>query len=282
MKNQTTTITAIAIALLAIISFTSCESGINGVGENQVITPAVDDFNAVAISVSSDVRINDEADNALEISAQSNILDNMDIYVKNGVLMIEFDKEVNDHNPITININTTALTAVSFSGAGDVSVESSYSNSAMAVNVSGDCEVNFLDTLWCDNFNYNVSGECILNAKALVISNTFEADISGHDQITIPYLMCQTFDYNVSGEGYTTITGACDVQYLKASGFIKHQGLDFITNRTEVNIDGTGGLEVHVNDLLKTKVSGAAHIKYRGDATLDQNNSGVVTFEKVD
>ncbi len=112
----------------------------------------------------------------------------------------------------------------------------------------------------------------------IVGENTFETgdlDInqSGSGDVRLTALM-DDLDVRISGSGDLLIEGVADEAYyrLSGSGDVRAYGLECRT--AEVNISGSGGTEVRVEEWLRVRISGSGDVRYMGNPELDVDITG--------
>ena len=71
---------------------------------------------------------------------------------------------------------------------------------------------------------------------------------------------------NLSGAGGMTASGAADDLDVNISGFGDFKGADLHSQTASVQISGTGGATVWVDDQLEVDISGAGSVNYYGSA----------------
>lgn len=273
IKNKQ--IAIVIIALISILTFTSCENKIKGEGESLVFTPIVSDFESIDLSLAADVTITYSDVASLTVEAQSNIYDNLEITVSKGILYIEEDKNVGSHIPVKLSLQMPTLKSIDISGACYVDVTSEYASTLdMYLFVSGDNDISFLDSISCNSFNYNVSGSSSLNAVSIIASENFEVSTSGTDNTSISHLQCQLTKYNVSGYSDVRLKGSAVYQEISVSGSISYDALGLVTSNTSVNISGASNIKLNITDELYVKNSGTTTISYKGAPSITQDNAG--------
>lgn len=100
----------------------------------------VSDFNQIAVSGSLDVTYTQQSGKPkVEIYTSDNIVDLLDIYVKNGKLNLGFKKNVKvSYNKLEIRVTSEDLNAVNVAGSGTVKISGSADKANYSVAGSGD------------------------------------------------------------------------------------------------------------------------------------------------
>ena len=89
-----------------------------------------------------------------------------------------------------------------------------------------------------------------------------KADLTGASHIN---LKGETKNFSVEGSGATII-----------------RCFELMTENTEVDLTGAGNAEVFASVKLDVHVSGAADVKYKGNAVLNKDVNGAGSVRKVD
>ena len=99
----------------------------------------VSDFNQIAVSGSLDVTYTQQSGKPkVEIYTSDNIVDLLDIYVKNGKLNLGFKKNVKvSYNKLEIRVTSEDLNAVNVAGSGDFKFTNGLKTDQLKMNVAG-------------------------------------------------------------------------------------------------------------------------------------------------
>jgi len=225
----------VAIALLFV--FSSCRKDLV-VGNGPVVTQArsINNFTGVSYRVPGKVNLKIGPVYKVEVSAQQNILDVLNTYVSNGVLIIDFSDHVRVRENVNITINITAPSAdhLSVSGTGDM-------------NVEGD--------LITSNLNLSSSGTGKIIIQKATVAGTLDADISGVGNISIGDGSAVNEDLRISG------VGDIDFSNIAAHTAITHTS-------------GSGNMKVNLSQSLDVHISGSGTVYYRGTPAITTHISG--------
>ncbi len=97
--------------------------------------------------------------------------------------------------------------------------------------------------------------------------------VSGSGEMDLA-LDVDNLDSKISGSGRMRLEGTTDDFYLKISGSGDYNAFDLEALEGEVNISGSGDVDVRVVDYLKVKISGSGDLRYKGFPALDVNITG--------
>jgi len=225
----------VAIALLFV--FSSCRKDlVVGAGPVVTQTRSINNFTGVSDRVPGRVNFKIGPAYKVEISAQQNILDVLNTYVANGVLIIDFSDHVRVRENANITINITAPSAdhLSVSGTGDMYVE-------------GD--------LVTGNLNLNSSGTGKIVIQKAAVNGTIAIDISGIGNISIGDGFAVNEDLRISG------VGDIDLSNILAQNATTHTS-------------GSGNMKVNLSQSLDVHISGSGTVYYRGTPVITTHISG--------
>ena len=230
MKNLT--------LIIFILSFVSCQaqwgSGIRGEGPMTSKSMDIGSFTGVVVATSGDVNIKKGAQ-SFEVEAQQNIIDNLDLEIKDDVLHIGYKKSVKSAKSVTFNIGMPDVHKLVLTGSGNMRA-SGFSQSEslkLAVTGSGNLET--------DNggkkMNVKVTGSG--NIMIAGTGGSGEFGITGSGNIKAEKLNIQNAMAKVSGSGNIHI--GC-------------------TGEIEAKITGSGDIDVYGNPKVIARVTGSGSV----------------------
>jgi hypothetical protein len=229
----------------SILICSSCGMNVlRGEGKKTTLSPAVNTFDAVDVTISSKIKITVAEGSAqlIELSGYENILKHIKTEVKKNTLYITFDLDdtwtVNEDD-MEIRISVPALRSLSMSGAPDAEIHGNIKGSEFRLDVSGASEVTI------DN----------INVDKLV------ADLSGASELVIKGGVVKDANYDISGAG-------------------KIEAFPLQTIETSASISGAAKSEVSVSGKLEASISGAGSVKYKGKPEVIEHISGVGSVEE--
>lgn len=235
MKTQILLLTCLSLFLL-----NSCEKsllGIKGKGAMETNTPNISGtIQGVDASVDATILYIKSDTDSVSVRAQQNIYENMEFDTHGGVLYIEFDKRVRNHDGITIEIYASECRHAHISGSGEIYGNGLFkTDQDVSVKISG-------------------SGDVTLNVEAPEI----QAHISGSGEISLQGSVYKT-DIDISGSGDVK---ASDLQTEKCSVDIAGSGNVSIavSDKLSVKISGSGDVYYKGSPSISTDISGSGDI----------------------
>jgi len=235
-KFRNSSMAQLALVLLSMMmAFTSCKKGLTGEGPTVTQMRNITGYEGLDVRIAADVFFQQDNDYSVKIQAQQNILDVMETYVSNNVLVIKFKNDVNvrRHDDILITITGPHLNTVKLNGSGDVTSIGSFNEPAMwlELNGSGNINISELHTPW------------------------LQASLNGSGNINV-------------GTGDATETE------LKISGSGDIDVANVISERAKAHISGSGSIWAWITQTLDVKISGSGSVHYRGQPVVTTSISG--------
>lgn len=189
----------------------------------------VSDFDQIAVSGSLDVTYTQQSGKPkVEIYTSDNIVDLLDIYVKNGKLNLGFKKNVKvSYNKLEIRVTSEDLNAVNVAGSGDIECKQ-LKAADMDISVAGSGDLKIENALVtsvnasvagsgtvkisgnADKANYSVAGSGDLYANDFKVQN-ISASVAGSGDIK-----CHAVEHlkaRVSGSGTIGYKGDPELDY---------------------------------------------------------------------
>lgn len=215
----------------------SCEriDGCINASGDRILTQRIESpFYVIDLRISATLNV--EVDTSLtepdiELIAQENLHENISIETLDGVLTIDFNDCIDQHEEVFINVKTPFLGSVIISGPGLIQTSEIIRQPEFTVvgNASGDCNI-LVDVDRLNVYSYG-SGELTFSgyAQSSMIEINTSADYYGYD------LLADTMDVfiNASGNAQVRVENELNA-FVNASGNIYYKGSPLI------NQTGTG------------------------------------------
>ena len=199
-------------------------------------------FTAIGVSGPFEVTLTSGTPGTIHIEGNSNVRDNIETKVKEGVLVIKFKNykiasRMNSRIRIEIPIETVN-----------------------SVKLSG-------------------SGRIVTDFK--IKTNELYTALSGSGKITVA-VTAQNLKGKLSGSGKIELKGEAENTNLQLSGSGRITASELKSKEANVKISGSGRIEVYAQEMLSSQISGSGTVKYKSDNEKPQvfstvNGSGRVT-----
>ena len=200
-----------------------------------------DKFDALSISISSDVEIKYGSTQSVEIEADKEDLGKIITVLEGSKLKIKREKGAKIKSDVKIYITTSSVNTLSVAGSSDVHFKGSYKIDDMNVSVAGSGDINFDD----------------LNTPEIIVSIAGSGDMKLASKSPI-----EKGVFNISGSG--------DVS-----------GFDAEIVKCNVSITGSGECSINAKSKLTISIVGSGSVTYKGSAIVQSNIIGSGDVKKV-
>ena len=230
----------------------------------------VSDFNQIAVSGSLDVTYTQQLGKPkVEIYTSDNIVDLLDIYVKNGKLNLGFKKNVKvSYNKLEIRVTSEDLNAVNVAGSGDFKFTNGLKTDQLKMNVAGSGDITASNIQCSQVFTANVAGSGDIECKQLKAAD-MDISVAGSGDLKIENALVTSANASVAGSGTVKISGNADKANYSVAGSGDLYANDFKVQNISASVAGSGDIKCHAVEHLKARVSGSGTIGYKGDPELD-------------
>ena len=230
----------------------------------------VSDFNQIAVSGSLDVTYTQQSGKPkVEIYTSDNIVDLLDIYVKNGKLNLGFKKNVKvSYNKLEIRVTSEDLNAVNVAGSGDFKFTNGLKTDQLKMNVAGSGDITASNIQCSQGFTANVAGSGDIECKQLKAAD-MDISVAGSGDLKIENALVTSVNASVAGSGTVKISGNADKANYSVAGSGDLYANDFKVQNISASVAGSGDIKCHAVEHLKARVSGSGTIGYKGNPELD-------------
>lgn len=230
----------------------------------------VSDFDQIAVSGSLDVTYTQQSGKPkVEIYTSDNIVDLLDIYVKNGKLNLGFKKNVKvSYNKLEIRVTSEDLNAVNVAGSGDFKFTNGLKTDQLKMNVAGSGDITASNIQCSQEFTANVAGSGDIECKQLKAAD-MDISVAGSGDLKIENALVTSVNASVAGSGTVKISGNADKANYSVAGSGDLYANDFKVQNISASVAGSGDIKCHAVEHLKARVSGSGTIGYKGNPELD-------------
>lgn len=230
----------------------------------------VSDFDQIAVSGSLDVTYTQQSGKPkVEIYTSDNIVDLLDIYVKNGKLNLGFKKNVKvSYNKLEIRVTSEDLNAVNVAGSGDFKFTNGLKTDQLKMNVAGSGDITASNIQCSQVFTANVAGSGDIECKQLKAAD-MDISVAGSGDLKIENAQVTSANASVAGSGTVKISGSADKANYSVAGSGDLYASDFKVQDISASVAGSGDIKCYAVEHLKARVSGSGTIGYKGNPELD-------------
>lgn len=230
----------------------------------------VSDFDQIAVSGSLDVTYTQQSGKPkVEIYTSDNIVDLLDIYVKNGKLNLGFKKNVKvSYNKLEIRVTSEDLNTVNVAGSGDFKFTNGLKTDQLKMNVAGSGDITASNIQCSQVFTANVAGSGDIECKQLKAAD-MDISVAGSGDLKIENALVTSANASVAGSGTVKISGNADKANYSVAGSGDLYANEFKVQNISASVAGSGDIKCHAVEHLKARVSGSGTIGYKGNPELD-------------
>ena len=212
----------------------------------------VKSFDEIQVSGSVDVTYTQRSGKPkVEIYTSDNVVDLLDIRVKNGCLNVGFKKNVSvKYNKLEVRISSEDLNQV---------------------NIVGSSDFEFANGLKTENLSISVAGSGDVKGKNLS-TGTLKVSVAGSGDLNLGNVTATTTKASVAGSGTVRMYGRTqDANYSVAgSGDLLVE--DYVAQNVEASVAGSGDIKCHAVKFLKAHTNGSGEIGYKGAPKVDYSD----------
>lgn len=235
------------LTFLTAFVFTSCglvdHDTVRGNGNVVTQDRNVESFDEIEMNGGVMVRLKQDSVQSVKVEGDENLLEYIDISVKNGKLLVKQrdNTSISTKERITVYVTAPYIKKFDLSGATKLIAEGQFAvNAQLDIDLSGASQIE-------------------LSAKSPIVN----IEASGASTVSIGG---ETRTLNVDGDGASKI-----------------KAFELLSENTTVDLSGASSAEVYASVSIKAEADGASHVKYKGGAAdVKQETSGAGSIKKVD
>ena len=213
-------------------------------GSGNIVTEAfdLDSFHSIDLRGEGNIYLTQANENALSIETDDNILENLEVYVENGTLIIKPEKTIGCLDP-TKNINIYATME--------------------------------------DIESFDLSGSGAIIGETLIEADKLDIEVSGSGDIDLE-VDVTTLSIDISGSGEANLEGRAINNNFEVSGSGTLNAIDLESDTVDIDISGSGEAHVTAIDSLEVEISGSGDVRYKGDPEISQSVSGSGNIQRAE
>ena len=229
--------------------------------------PIKSNYTAISVTNMIEVVLLDATKNSIRVEADERLMPYLQIVVKNGVLVLNFDdqREVERLRKRNLNLADTrvyvsarGVDTFTASGMSEFEADMPIAASTITISASGMSSIDF-ERVECKTFSLSISGKTEVDAQ----------------------LQADKCDLSVSGMSEVDLEGRTDRLSLRLSG-MSEVSLDELHARTaEVYVSGMSEAEVNASESITGGVSGMSDLTTFGSANVNVSTSGGSSHKHV-
>jgi hypothetical protein len=241
----------VTLALIAIIGFCSCETGIFGeIGNGVSLTQEIEvgEFDRISIPSFVDVYYTQTSgEQSITLTCDENLFKHYKIEVRDGKLVADCENFCRNKIDTYLTVCSSSLKGVKLSGSGDLYIEEALTTEddfSVETNGSGDVDIASM-TASSTIVSLNGSGDARIGSMTV---SSAEFKSSGSGDIKADEVKAESISIKTTGSGDCSLcckdSGTLSVQ-ISGSGDVILRG----TARALINISQTGSGDFNMSDL---------------------------------
>ncbi|HYH14460.1 MAG TPA: head GIN domain-containing protein [Flavisolibacter sp.] len=234
------------VFVIFILAFGACKfaGGKRVTGNGNITTEQrnIADFNAIEVQGSINVYVSQGSNYAVRVEAEENLMEYVVVEKDGEELEVRFKRNTNIRTKRPVNVYVTAP---------------SYTNLA----VSG-------------------SGNLISQTK-ITHPSQLDIDIAGSGDANLE-VDAPTINAEISGSGSAILKGTTRTFNGEIGGSGELRAYNLLSERSDIDIAGSGDAEVFASKQLDVQVAGSGNINYKGNPNINKSIAGSGTVRKAD
>ena len=283
MKRLTTIISMFLLLACSTFGFAENQFSIFGgktvKASNRYVTKdiRVSNFNKIELSGSPDVIYRQKAGKpSVEVYTSDNIVDLLDIYVKDGTLVVKFKKGVRvSYNKLEIRVSSERINDIRIAGSGDIKLAGHVEADDMNISIAGSGDINGENISSTGGVKVSIagSGDTELNN---IHCNDLSLSIAGSGDMKINNAVTSgCTNVAIAGSGTVKLSGSSQEAELKISGSGDLYASGYQAKRVSATVSGSGNIECYATEFLKARTSGSGSVGYKGNPEIDYPKKGL-------
>ena len=218
------------------------------------------DYTAISITNMIEVVLLDAPKNSIRVETDERLMPYLQIVVKNGVLVLNFDDqpEVERLRKRNLNLADTrvyvsvrGVDTFTASGMSEFEADMPIAASTITISASGMSSIDF-ERVECKTFSLSISGKTEVDAQ----------------------LQADKCDLSVSGMSEVDLEGRTDRLSLRLSGMSEVSLEELHARTAKVSVSGMSSAEVYATESITGGVSGMSDLTTFGSANVNVSTSG--------
>lgn len=235
----------------------------------------VEDFTGLNVAGSPDVTYTQKSGKpAVEVYTSDNIVDLLDIHVKNNTLYIGFKKNVSvSYDKLEVRVSSEKLNGISVAGSGDVELKNGLKTDNLKISVAGSGDIDG-DNISCTDLDISIAGSGDIESSNVTCTN-LKLSVAGSGDMKLANVTANFTKASVAGSGTVVLKGNTQEAEYSVAGSGDLFASDFVAKRASASVAGSGDIKCHATDFLKVRTSGSGSVGYKGNPELDYPKKGL-------
>ena len=271
--------TIILPALLLITCMSSCAQSYVSNGSGRKVKASknyvtkeikVKDFEGIQVTGGIDVAYTQQSGKPkVEIYTSDNIVDLLDVEVKDGQLHLGFKNNVSiEYNKLQVRVSSKDLHRLGIAGSGDFEFTNGLKTDQLKMSVAGSGDIKGDRILCSESLSISVAGSGDVNCNDLNAEEMY-LSVAGSGDMKLTNAQATYTKASVAGSGTMSINGQSENAKYSVAGSGDLFADDFEAQNVEASVSGSGDIKCYAVKYLKAHTSGSGEIGYKGDPKVD-------------
>lgn len=236
----------------------------------------IENFERISIAGSQDVTFKQRSGKpGVEVYTSDNIVDLLDIHVKDNTLVIGFKKNVSvSYDILEVRVTAPDLKGVSVAGSGNFTFANGLKTDGdLSISVAGSGDILGKD-IRCNYMKASIAGSGDIKAET-IHCNSLKGSVAGSGDMSVQEITSSAVEASIAGSGTILLSGTSkEASYsVSGSGDLFAEKLE--SQRVSTSIAGSGNIKCFATEYLKVRTSGSGSVGYKGDPELDIPKKGL-------
>lgn len=210
----------------------------------------------------------------VEVYTSDNIIDLLDIYVKDKTLHIGFKKNVKvSYNKLNIRVSAEKLNGISVAGSGDIELVNGLKTDDLKISVAGSGDISG-NNIVCQDLSISVAGSGDINNSKITCTN-LKVSVAGSGDMKLSDVTATSTSASVAGSGTVVLSGITQEASYSVAGSGDLFASDLEAKRVSASVTGSGDIKCNAVDFLKVRTTGSGSVGYKGNPELDYPKKGL-------
>lgn len=211
----------------------------------------------------------------VEVYTSDNIVDLLDIYVKDGTLHVGFKKGTSvSYNKLEVRVSSETLNSIAVAGSGDIDILKGLKTERLHIKVAGSGDIN-MDNISCaGKLDISIAGSGDISGNNISCTE-LKTSIAGSGDMKLTKIASTSADASIAGSGTVQLDGITEDAQFHISGSGDLFASELQAKNVSASVSGSGEIKCYATDFLKARTSGSGNIGYKGNPELDYPKKGL-------
>lgn len=225
----------------------------------------VDNFGKVSVGGSFDVTYTQKAGKPeVKVYTSDNIVDLLDIHVKDNTLFIGFKKGVNvSYDKLQVSISAEKLNGISVAGSGDIELANGLKTDDLKISVAGSGDIKG-SNISCTDLDISIAGSGDINSSNITCNN-LKASVAGSGDMKLNNITATSATASIAGSGTAILSGSAQEASFSVAGSGDLFASELQAKKVSASVSGSGEIKCYATDYLKVRTSGSGNVGYKGE-----------------